>query len=490
MLAPTSTNSDRPTSPAHPIRTLVVDDNELVRRTVQLRLRKLGHEVRLADSGEAAFCMANEEEFDLIVTDVSMGRVSGVHLTRMLRSAENTESLPIVLLTAEDDPRGRFWGRNAGADAYVSKASMHTDLLPAIDRVLAGGGAAPGIFRPVGPQSGVRSPSPDPLDRMTEVLDRQLFAAVVMSQAQHLIAQIEDEEAFFYAALDLIGDVITSPYVHLQVYGHRAASSGLVARGPFPVPASAVQLATLALPVGFDPVAIRHIDDPRYADQPITAGERVSFPIVVGEEELGQLAVYGGSRRIAREDRNTATVLANSLAPVLKSMRLLNDTKRMATTDALTGLNNRRQVSARLAEELERAERYGNPLGVIILDIDHFKSVNDTYGHNVGDDVLRKLASTLHESVRSIDLTARWGGEEFLVVLPETLTEDAMIVGERIRAAIEAMPPFEDGPPRVTASLGLAISRPSDTTDSIVERADGALYEAKHGGRNRLLVAS
>lgn len=482
-MLPEPSKSAHPTEPARAIRTLVVDDNELVRKTVQLRLTKLGYQVMTADSGESAFALANEHPFDLVVTDVSMGRVSGVHLTRMLRSSPRTESLSIVLLTAEDDPRGRFWGRNAGADAYVSKADMHTELLPAIARVIENRDS-----------TAESEPAPsgallDPLDEMTEVLDDQLFAAVVMSEAQHLIGSIGDAQALCEAANDLLGDVLSVAYVHLKLHGKSEPSCSFVARAPFPMPAPMANLAALELPVSFEPRATRIIEDPRYADQPIQPGERRSFPITVGDEELGEIVLYGGSRPISRRDANTAEVLSTSMAPVLKSMRLLRDTQRMATTDALTGLTNRRRAVERIETEIKRVERHSSPLAVIILDIDHFKSVNDTYGHNAGDDVLRTLAGVLGGSVRSIDIVARWGGEEFLVVLPEAPLEAAKRVGERIRASIEAMPPFQDGPPKVTASLGLSMWQPGDNVDTLVDRADGALYEAKHGGRNRLVVA-
>jgi two-component system, cell cycle response regulator len=153
----------------------------------------------------------------------------------------------------------------------------------------------------------------------------------------------------------------------------------------------------------------------------------------------------------------------------------------MAITDALTGVSNRRYFDMRYPEELERAARYGFDLSCLMIDIDHFKSINDTYGHATGDIVIREVAAVIKSKMRSIDFVARYGGEEFCALLPETDIGAALHIAERIRDAIEALD-LGDSRPRVTASLGAA----AGVTDDLVENADKALYEAKRRGRNRV----
>ena len=160
--------------------------------------------------------------------------------------------------------------------------------------------------------------------------------------------------------------------------------------------------------------------------------------------------------------------------------------RQLANTDALTGLANRRQAEEQLARELRRAERYGRTFSLLMLDIDHFKDLNDRYGHQAGDDVLVDLARRLGAMVRASDTVARWGGEEFLLVAPETPLDDARRLAEMIRRHVadnHLADRFQ-----VTVSLGLASYRPGDTVPSLVARSDAALYLAKRGGRNQVRV--
>lgn len=171
----------------------------------------------------------------------------------------------------------------------------------------------------------------------------------------------------------------------------------------------------------------------------------------------------------------------------------------LAIRDDLTGLHNRRFVMDALKREQQRADRHATPLGLLVLDIDRFKEINDQYGHPVGDEVLKGFVTRLSQAVRGADLVGaaaapdtigRFGGEEFIVILPHTDAAGAERVGERIRAATSATPfGTSAGPVSVTVSLGVAQHQQGETPRSILERVDNALYAAKHGGRNRMAVA-
>ncbi len=160
--------------------------------------------------------------------------------------------------------------------------------------------------------------------------------------------------------------------------------------------------------------------------------------------------------------------------------------ERIAVTDRLTGLYNRTKLDEAFANELARAERHGESVAVILADIDHFKSVNDTYGHQVGDSVLSEFAAVLRPLTRVTDTTGRWGGEEFLVICAHVDLDGARILAERIRAAVAGHSFPVVG--QKTCSLGVASYRPGDTADTMVKRADDALYEAKQNGRNRVAL--
>ena len=160
----------------------------------------------------------------------------------------------------------------------------------------------------------------------------------------------------------------------------------------------------------------------------------------------------------------------------------------MMTTDELTGLLNRREFNQRLEHELNRKDRYANQCALVMLDVDHFKSINDHYGHPTGDQVLVTVSKLIASQVREVDSIARWGGEEFLILLPETDAEQATRVAEKLRIALQAQKLVQVG--GVTASFGVTEYRQGDDTDALIKRADAALYEAKSAGRNCVKVSA
>jgi diguanylate cyclase (GGDEF)-like protein len=187
----------------------------------------------------------------------------------------------------------------------------------------------------------------------------------------------------------------------------------------------------------------------------------------------------------------TAVSLGSHAVVALDNARLHRIVERQALVDGLTGLANRRQSEETLASELARLERFGGTLAVVVADLDWFKDVNDRYGHPSGDAVLREFAQLLDESVRDVDLAGRWGGEEFLLILPGTDLDGGAQVAERIRLALAGRIVLSaDGSPiPVTASFGVAATPPASTAAELFSAADAALYEAKRNGKNRVEVA-
>jgi diguanylate cyclase (GGDEF)-like protein len=221
-----------------------------------------------------------------------------------------------------------------------------------------------------------------------------------------------------------------------------------------------------------------------------TGGERLEFDLTSGRRSFGRLVLVG--RHFDEEERMTAASLAGQAVVALENARLHRMVERQALVDGLTGLANRRQGDEALASEIARTERLGGPVGLILADVDDFKAVNDRFGHPTGDIVLRDLAETLRENVREIDTAARWGGEEFALILPGTDLEGAAQVAERIRAALAEREILSvDGAPlHVTASFGVAASNPTTTVQQLVEAADEALYRAKRAGKDRVYAGT
>jgi len=200
----------------------------------------------------------------------------------------------------------------------------------------------------------------------------------------------------------------------------------------------------------------------------------------------GEILLTEVTRGLLRKRDGKPICFTFSIRDITETRRLQDLLEEQASTDSLTGTMNRKRVEERARFELMRSDRYGNKLSLLMIDLDHFKKVNDTYGHSAGDEVLKGFCDIARGLLRSIDILGRWGGEEFVALLPETSLGGAEIVAERLRAALEGFV-FENGM-RVTASIGVASHREDEEFASILGRADACLYKAKLGGRNLVIV--
>jgi diguanylate cyclase (GGDEF)-like protein/PAS domain S-box-containing protein len=221
----------------------------------------------------------------------------------------------------------------------------------------------------------------------------------------------------------------------------------------------------------------------------------VSFlgvPLVFGNTACGLIALYSARPAyFSDEEERVAALFANQAAIALENSHFFAEISRLASTDSLTGISNRHHFFEQADKEFRRALRYHRPLSIIMFDIDNFKRVNDRYGHLAGDQVLKTVASTVQKAIRDVDILCRYGGEEFIVVLPETELEPAVGGADRLRHEVEELVVHTDGGPvKVTISLGVAALReePGPNLERIISRADDALYAAKSAGRNKVMA--
>jgi diguanylate cyclase (GGDEF)-like protein len=222
------------------------------------------------------------------------------------------------------------------------------------------------------------------------------------------------------------------------------------------------------------------------AGEPDAEGVELQFPLTAGRTTFGTLSLVGPV--FDDEQRMTANSLASHAAIALENARLHRIVERQALVDGLTGIANRRQCEDALTAEIARAERLGSPFTLVLADLDDFKAVNDDHGHPVGDDVLREFASVLRATVRDSDLAGRWGGEEFLLLLPGTDAVGGVNLADRVRAALSERSFLgRDGHVvTVTCSFGVAQHRAGDDERDLFTAADRALYRAKRDGKNRV----
>ncbi|MGO9834355.1 MAG: diguanylate cyclase [Polyangiaceae bacterium] len=455
-------------------RVLVIDDSPSVRALLTERLCAEGYEVEEAATGESGAERAIAAPPDVVVTDLVMAGLSGVQLCRLLRNEPATAHVPVVLLTASGDKRSRFWARSAGAAAYVGKDRLD-------DLVLLLPTLVPDEATRAAPTSERGSSRRTLYERMSSILDAQLFDSVVAGEIRAL-ASAGDLPRLFEGLVSLLNDVLSyrwlallpaRPYAPLLVHGNPAEREAVEA------------MARGSMDVGPTPAALFTEDERAVAGE---GGPSEALGITFAGKHIGRIALGPSWRGISREERRVLSLVAGEIGGPLQMTALFEDAQRLATVDSLTGLSNRRAFLDSMEREHSRSTRHLYPLSVLLLDVDHFKRVNDTRGHAAGDAVLQGVAQVLARVARRSDIVARWGGEEFVVALAQTGEAGARIAAERVRRAVaEASFPVPGGEPlRVTVSIGAASALAPWTTEGVIAAADEAMYAAKARGRNRV----
>ncbi|MES9937812.1 MAG: GGDEF domain-containing protein [Sedimenticola sp.] len=239
--------------------------------------------------------------------------------------------------------------------------------------------------------------------------------------------------------------------------------------------------------IAFDGIHFQKPDDKIDVGLGIQIGHSCSYQLQVATEELGTLDFIRRSPFSDDDLHTIESLLAGTLYP-LRNALLYHKAQRSAMLDPLTGAGNRTAMDSTMHREIELARRYDIPLSIILLDIDHFKGINDNYGHLHGDTALQEVARCANKTIRDSDLLFRFGGEEFLILLNNTGPEGAYQLAERIRNSIEMTSPIPSLDLRITASFGVSTLNDDDDTQTLFKRVDDALYRAKENGRNRVVI--
>ena len=477
-------------------RILLVDDSASARALLGARLRDKGHAVDEVGSAAEAAEMALNKPPDAVLTDLWMPGISGLQLCRLLRAEPATAHVPVVLLTASDDRRSRFWARNAGATAYVTKAEIDrlTDVLG--DLTSSPKTRPPPAATPVVVTRG------NVQERLSQLLDASLFESTIAGEVRALSQKAEELEALFAELAALASDVAGYRWFALSTDSaavpHAKYTTRLFIHTHPDLKDAAEREARDALEVPPPPERrkpdegdARIITDKRAVEAEWSTPP-IMLPVRFGTSSMGQVALAPARRGASHDDRRLLALIANELGGPLRMAALVAEARRLASTDTLTGLLNRRAFVERIDKARAATDAKVFPVSVLLLDVDHFKKVNDTLGHDAGDAVLQGVARVLMNIARKSDFVARWGGEEFVVMLTQTAETGARIAAERVRRAIaEAKYVLPSGAEhRATASVGLASADASSwDLHELLNRADKAMYAAKHRGRNRVETA-
>jgi two-component system cell cycle response regulator len=437
------------------------------------RLRLQGFTVIESADGAEGAVLALEDPPAAVVADLSMPSISGVQLCRLLGSEPGTAKVPVILRGSEAR-RNQFWAEQAGAAAYVTKGRMG-ELVRAVRKAIEAAGDPEDFFVMASTQG------LDVRERIATHLDAALFDSVIAAEVRRL----GTSESFDRLA-DLLSQFASQVTTYRWIAVMRRSPLRLAVHTNSSARETSLKEARAALEVPEDaPVVLIEDDDAVVDEEGVPAMcEQVYF----GDQAIGAFALAPLSHE-HRSDRMLVTTIARELGGALRMATLVEESRWMATTDALTGLLNRRAFLESTGREIARSRRYNDKLSVVLLDVDHFKHINDRRGHASGDVVLSAVGKLLASTVRTCDIVARWGGEEFVLVLPSTPLEGAEQMAERIREELEKAVITDTGSEAipVTASFGVATYLGSETLEQVIDRADRAMYLAKSGGRNRVV---
>jgi two-component system, cell cycle response regulator len=445
---------------------LVVDDQPVNVEVLGTQLSAAGYEVIRAYSGEEALALAAETKPDIILLDILMPGLSGYDVTARIKGDPALQSTPVVLITVLEGVDDKVQGLNAGADDFLSRPVNPLELQARIRSLVK----LKRLQDELAQKNRETPPSPGPLTEEKPA-------------AKKTILIVEDGNA---AAL------FTRTIVEKAGYESVLAKNGTEAKAILSKAIPDLILLDLLLPDADGLELLREI-------RSFPAMDQTPVIIVSGLSDL-ETKVKGietGADDYLVKPFNALEMVARIRANLRKteiSHKLrsdLNIAVTQAMTDTLTQLYNRNYFNINVEREIAAAKRYGRLFSLLMLDIDYFKSINDTFGHLAGDSVLKELGVILKDKVRAGDIAVRYGGEEFVLLLQETGIKGALTAAENIRRKVEQHHFSNIQDAMITVSIGVADYNPADgDMDTIITKADRALYEAKQAGRNRVMALS
>ncbi len=524
---------------------LVVDDSLTIRMQIRDLLMENGFEVLLAENGTACLETAEADPPDFILLDIIMPDMDGIEITGKLKSDPRFEDTPILILTTEADVENKVRGLNAGADDYITKPFEIEELLARINvaarnkalqdelrsanqkileqqkavieeermKVLLqiAGSTAHELNQPLMGLLGnieLMTMNKHNQEKLFRHIDRIEVAGKRISEIVKKIQSMRLGEMKSYmkepSAIDFAKDVfilmvegsdedyrtihdILKDHVQINLVREKKISNALqlLEKGKFDL-----IFSDYLLPDGNSIEFMRTLEK-----------MGVEIPVVIitgqGDEMIASQIIKAGAYDYLPKSRLNDKALMRAIANSLEKVSLKREVREaqkkiaeMSIRDELTGLYNRRYFMEALDREVHRAERYDADLALCMLDLDHFKSVNDTYGHPAGDAVLARVGKKLRDCFRQSDLICRYGGEEFVVILPSARFDDARSTCERFRDEVSKHRfAFENATFNITVSIGFAALKhvSPKTPDHLLSVVDGMLYEAKNSGRNRVI---
>jgi two-component system, cell cycle response regulator len=485
-------------------RILVADDDDAVLESVTWLLRENGYDVVPANGGFACLEQLERKAPDLLLLDILMPDADGCQILERIKGEERWRDLPVLMLSAQPPEDASVKSLGLGAADFIRKPYRPKELLARVQAHLRMGAllrsTRAALLRTeealvrAQQDADSRRKLVDILHEVTgdlsvselfHLLVRRAARALGVSHCSVVLARPGEPHATVVAAFENPG--LQQLVVQMDRYPELRAA---LENGQ---PVLVEDLDTHPLYEG-----VRHVWGIEGIEVQIRSVIALPFSVDRGQYGVFLVRRTRDQERFGPADLEFAQAVITAAVAVIQRAQMVESTmadnarlEQLAQTDPLTQLLNRRALTERITAEMERALRYDSTLALLMIDLDHFKKVNDTYGHLVGDDVLRDVAQLLGDTIRTSDILARYGGEEFLALLPETDDAGAEAFAERLREAVERHQFAREAlaePLRLTASIGVAVYPAAriESVEDLFARADAALYRAKADGRNRV----
>lgn len=481
---------------------LLIDDSITQLEMLKLQFTKAGFEIETARDGSEGYQKVFETAPDLILSDIMMPNLNGYQLCRLLKNNPITQKIPIILLTVLDKKIDKFWGNKSGANKFVSKTANDQEIEKAAVELIE------------------KNPISDEYkqklltnvinnemiqNQINEVLEELLMNSTFLNEFRDLSEFLSHEEVLIEKTFELLssfvdyniaGLFLKSPdkneknILYFDINKNTVSSFVLekIKRDFFE---QMPDLAEFNVRDFGHKVSRESVE----SSEVILNSERFKtvhiVPLISDLDLLGGICFYNKDDCDYKGFKFYKTMISELLL-LLKMRYLYSESERLSVTDGLTGLYNRRHFENNLEREFLRIKRYPADLSLAMVDIDHFKQVNDTYGHQFGDYVLREISKIIEQSFRKTDMVYRYGGEELVIILPETPLDGAIIPLERLRGKIaEHKFSYNKQEANITISIGASVSLTDmKSQGELVECADKALYKAKQNGRNKVVAYS
>ncbi|MCD6450399.1 MAG: diguanylate cyclase [Thermotogaceae bacterium] len=461
-------------------RVLVVDDGMLWRTFISDIAKKGGHEVLTAKDGLDGYNKAMEFVPDVAFIDVEMPVIKGYTLCRLLRNEEAFKEAGLIIMTSLGETLNKFWALKAGATDFLKKGEPQDRIISFVKEILSRSYRS----RPELLEKSVRPK----FEELNHLLENIIFKETVIKEVYSLFSYISDEEHVFWKLSDFINLLIMPKNLAIMVLNPQEGVLFISSREK-DLNVSKVReflfskFSRPTFPAGW-----------KYLGDTLESGDYMPdfkyYPFKDGDQEVGILAVEGD---IPREGDDILREITMHLGKLFKLMISYSVALKQAKYDELTGLLNYRTVIEKLSEYFAFAKRNNQNLSIAMVDIDNFKKVNDTYGHPVGNEVLKELGKIMRNSFREVDILGRYGGEEFVIGMVNAELGKARQAVERLRENVEKNDWSKiQKDLKITVSIGVASSKNGRAKRSvleIIEAADKALYVAKRTGKNKVVAS-